>query len=387
MGTTLLNNHENRYIKRLDTAMLPWLPESEFAQLDGESRAWYNSLPASLQFTPTAMYIRKETSQLGALFSLHYMYHQTMCDLYRISAPRLYKLRHTFNFPPQQNGFLTHLQTELFVHARSLASITAEAMRHGPHALADSWIPTIAYDGCRVMLFYLTQILDPFAEQTRALISETVPLVQANIKALKYMQSMYSVAELLANAAERMLEKVGLGPDATPSGQSIVPDEPYPNNDHDGNERSAPGTPVQSAPDYVLNPLSIYRMARKAIPEKHAPEKQPNATSPSTSNASRSTLQRRATLQHVPLDGVSAQNEEGNATPNDPWNTAGSGFDDLLALFNSDPSGWTWQPSDTAMGSQNESIGLPPWEPTYVDQQLDAWLPMFSGQTQPYGFQ
>lgn len=368
--------------------MLPWLPESEFAQLDGESRAWYNALPESLQFTPTAMYIRKETSQLGALFLLHYMYHQTMCDLYRISAPRLYKLRHFFNFPSQQAGFLTHLQTELFVHARSLASVTAEAARHGAHALADSWIPTISYDGCRVMLFYLTQILDPFAEQTKALLSEIKPLVQANIKALRYMQSMYSVAELLANAAERMLEKVLAGPEATPSGQSVVPDQPYPENETDANERSAPGTPVQSAPDYVLNPLSIYRMARKAIPEKHAPEKQPNASSPTTSSVSQNTLQRRETLQHVPSAGVRVGTEHNApAQPDSNWLAADqTGFDDLLSLFTSDPSGWTWQPSDTAMASQNESNGLPPWEPTYVDQQLDAWLPMFSGQTQPYGF-
>ena len=367
--------------------MLPWLPESEFAQLDGESRAWYNSLPASLQFTPTAMYIRKETSQLGALFLLHYMYHQTMCDLYRISAPRLYKLRHTFNFPPQQTGFLTHLQYELFVHARNLASITAEASRHGSHALADSWIPTIAYDGCRVMLFYLTQVLDPFAAQTKALLSEVKPLVQTNIKALRYMQSMYSVAELLANAAERMLEKVSSGPEATPSGQSVVPDQPYPENEGDTNETSAPGTPVQSAPDYVLNPLSIYRMARKGIPEKHAPEKQPNASSPTTSSASQSTLQRRAITQHVPVDSIATTNEYPIPQADASWTVSDpSNFDDLLSLFTSDPYGWAWQPSDTAMGSQNESNGLPPWEPTYVDQQLDAWLPMFSGHAQPYGF-
>ena len=124
---------------------MPWLSDSEFARIDSESRAWYNSLPASLQFTSTAMYIRKETSQLGALFSLHYMYHQTMCALYRIGAPALYKLRSAFSFPPEQENFHKYLQSELFAHARSLATITDEAVHHGPHALADPWIPTIAY--------------------------------------------------------------------------------------------------------------------------------------------------------------------------------------------------------------------------------------------------
>jgi hypothetical protein len=74
----------NRYIKHLDTAKTPWLPDSEFARLDAELRHWYDTLPANLQFTPTTLYIRQETSQVGALCALHYAYHQTMCDLYRI---------------------------------------------------------------------------------------------------------------------------------------------------------------------------------------------------------------------------------------------------------------------------------------------------------------
>lgn len=73
-----------RFIKHLDTARNPWMPDSEFAQLDAELRYWYDNLPANLQFTPTTLYIRQETSQVGALCALHYAYHQTMCDLYRI---------------------------------------------------------------------------------------------------------------------------------------------------------------------------------------------------------------------------------------------------------------------------------------------------------------
>ena len=312
-----------------------------------------------------------------------------MCDLYRIGAPALYKLRYPFSFPPEQTGFLTHLQSELFAHARSMAAITAEAVRHGPHGLADSWVPTIVYDCCRIMLYYLTQLIDPFVDGSKALISETIPMVRSNVKALKMMQSMYSVAELLSNAAEKMLEKMGIGPEWTPSGQSIIPDEPYPSNEGDGNDHSAPGTPVQSAPDYVLNPLSIYRMARKAIPEKHAPEKQPHASSPTASSTGHATLQRRATLQHVPYDAVAENGTQSGATnaPVNSYETAPdqAGFDDLLSLFTTDPSGWAWQPSDTAIGSQTECNGLPPWD-TYVDHQLDAWMPMFTGQTQPYGF-
>ena len=177
---------------------------------------------------------------------------------------------------------------------------------------------------------------------------------------------MYSVAELLSNAAERMLEKVERLSAATLPGQNIIPDEPYPSNENERTEHSAPGTPVQSAPDYVLNPLSIYRMARKAIPEKHE------------------------TLQHTHRQSIASSNDPNGATSftiNSSETQADQpDFDSLLSLFSSDPSGWTWQPSDTAFGSHNESNSLPPWE-TYVDSQLDAWVPMFSSQTQSYGFQ
>lgn len=208
---------------------MPWLPDSEFIQLDAKCRAWYDSLPANLHFTPSAMYIRRETSQLGALIALHMMYHQNMCDLYRIGAPSLYKLRSAFEFPPEQAAFLNHLQSSLFAHAKAHSMLIAEALRYGPHALADQWIPAIAYDGCRIMLFYITQSIDPTLQSSKETILETVPLVQNNVEALKAMKSMYAVADMLHAAAEKMLQRViNLGASTRSSGSSIIPDDPYP---------------------------------------------------------------------------------------------------------------------------------------------------------------
>lgn len=377
---------------------MPWLAHSEFAQLDAESRAWYESLPESLQFTPSSVYIRRETTQLGALCALHWMYHLNMCDLYRIGAPALYKLRNAFVYPPEQADFQHHLQDELFGHARKVGIIAAEAFRNGPHALADSWAPTVVYECCRVMLFYLTQLIDPAAENSQVLLAETIPLIRTNVKALKMMKSMYAVADLLTTASEKLLGKVGFGTDASQSGQSNGADEPYELGESDDEEHSVEGTPVQSAPDYVLAPLSIYRMARKGIPEKHAPERQRNpipGTAPGRLN-----LQRRSTLQHVPTyDGDQVQSGSAgggsygktslcyfhvrNNTNGLPGGQQQPGFDDLLSLFTSDPAGGTWQPLETAIASQ-QSNGVPPWEPTYSEQPLDAWVPMFSS-TQHFG--
>lgn len=193
------DKHLNRYIKHLGDAMVPWSPESEFAHLDADCRAWYESLPASLQFTPDAIYIRKDTSQLGALCVLHCAHYQTICDLYRLGAPALYKLRAAFDFPPEQHEFLKHLQQVLFDAARALATIIGQTAHHGPRMLADSWLPTITYDSCRIIVYHLTQILDPREESTKSLILTTIPLLRSNIAALKSMGSLNAIANTLVS--------------------------------------------------------------------------------------------------------------------------------------------------------------------------------------------
>lgn len=179
--------------------MVPWDPNSEFARLDADCRAWYESLPASLQFTPNAIYIRKDSSQLGALCVLHCAYYQTICDLYRLGAPALYKLRAAFDFPPSQQGFLRNLQEVLFDAARTLATIVGETAHHGSRMLADSWLPTITYDSCRIMVYHLTQILDPRTEEAKKAMTETLPLLRSNIKCLRIMGSLNVIANSLVS--------------------------------------------------------------------------------------------------------------------------------------------------------------------------------------------
>lgn len=263
----------------------------------------------------------------------------------------------------------------------------AEALRHGPHAIADSWLPTILYDSCKIMLFYLTQLIDPSLDSSRALLAETIPHVRDNVKALNIMRSMFAAAGPLSQAAHTMLEKIGIELEEGRTGsQNFIPDDPYSNDEADEHEisQSAPGTPAQSAPDYILNPLSIYNLARKSIPEKHAPQKQLPATPiPSSAPAlhhtpparSNSTPSHRNHRMGGDLQGEGALAPElrGEAIPPEQIN-----FDELQSLFTSDPTGWTWQPAETAVGSRNEAAGLPPWESNALEGQLDAWIPTFA---------
>ncbi|KAL5335703.1 fungal-specific transcription factor domain-containing protein [Aspergillus crustosus] len=317
-----------RYIKHLDTAVSPWLPDSEFAILDRACLEWYNSLPQSLQFTTSTIYTRKASSQLGALVLLHCSHHQTLCDLYRLGAPALFKLRSAIEFPPEQSDFLQKMQSDLYQAAKTLAKIIGEAERHGPHVLSDTWLPTVTYDSSRIMLYYLTQLIDPQERSSKDLVVETIPYLQSNIRALKAMQPLNAVSERLANAAETMLNLLGSEAEIVRPGRNIVPDDPYPSDPEEARRTSPPGVPAQSAPDYVLNPLTIYRMARRTIPERHAPER------------IASTADNTPQIQDISPQALTEADE--------------------LMLFTSD-LGWTWQPAETALGSGLDHTGLHPW--------------------------
>ncbi|KIW47518.1 uncharacterized protein PV06_00211 [Exophiala oligosperma] len=333
-----------KYIKHLDQASLPWLPDSEFHLFDDELQTWHSSLPAEIQFTPSVIYLRKESNELGALALLHCAYYQTMCDLYRLGAPALYKLRSAFYFPPEQDQFLRHLQLSLFKAARSIAAIIADAARHGPAMVADTWLPSITYDSNRIMLYYLTIIFNPSDQGTKHLVINTIPYLQSNVQALKMMSATNAVAEDMYHASHSMLEKLGVASDSISPQPQLVLDDPYLANFGAGRD-STPGTPSQTAPDYVLNPLSIFRMARSDIPERHAPEKTHN----------------------TPIDTGSSSAALAAPGHNDQQDSnidQGQAFGPNLDMFITPNLIWDWQPMETAVGSGMNSEGLLPWVDT-----------------------
>lgn len=65
--------------------------------------------------------------------------------------------------------------------------------------LAESWIPTIAYDSCRIMVYQLTQLLDPYSDNAKALSLAAIPLLRSNINALKLMGSLNAIGTSLVS--------------------------------------------------------------------------------------------------------------------------------------------------------------------------------------------
>ncbi|KAK9422394.1 putative Sulfatase N-terminal domain-containing protein [Seiridium unicorne] len=124
-----------KYVKHFDTALPPWLQGSDFAQLESALFSWYEELPGNLQFTQIAIYMRKESSQLGALLLLHWTYHQSLCDLNRIGMRDLFQIRKAINFPPDQSDFQKRTQDRCNEHATAIALMFAEASKHGSTSL------------------------------------------------------------------------------------------------------------------------------------------------------------------------------------------------------------------------------------------------------------
>lgn len=117
------------------------------------------------------------------------------------------------------------------------------------------------------------------------------------------------------------------------------------------NQQSVPGTPPQSAPDYVLNPLSIFRMARNEIPEGHAPDgtiaHSDSVDTPVHSHGSTGPV----TQEVPPLVDQTQQDLYGNMEC----------FGHNLDMFFAPDQGLDWQSAEMIVGSGMDSDGLLPW--------------------------
>ncbi|RSL84788.1 hypothetical protein CDV31_016659 [Fusarium ambrosium] len=261
-----------RYVKHLDSTQPPWLPESEFSLLHAELQAWRDNLPPSLDFNPGVVYIRLESSQLGALATLHCTYHNAMCDFYRICMPELFKLRN--NFGDMQSDFVEKLQYDTLRHAQTMAMVLAETSRQGSRFLADSMLPCFAYNGTRVMLYYIARLLDLSQPDSQSIMDDTIKHVESNLAVLQMMSMIVPLAQQLYVTAGRWLRKVRTSFTRADPTAHIGPRDP--SNIHDTEwAQSVPGSPSQSTPDSMLNPLSLYRLARKEVSDKGHLDKAP----------------------------------------------------------------------------------------------------------------
>ena len=189
----------SRYVKHLDTAQPPWLPNSEFSHLQSDLLSWRSNLPPPLQFTAENISLRLESAQLGALALLHCTYHNATYDLYRISMPELFKLRNAIVFPPQQTHFLQEMRTQSLRSAQAMATVLADTAKFGVRFLTDSSLPGYAYNANRVMLYSVACLLDRDRPDAQRVVEETIGYVASNNRMLQLMAVMNPLAEPLVS--------------------------------------------------------------------------------------------------------------------------------------------------------------------------------------------
>ena len=143
-----------------------------------------------------------------------------------------------------------------------------------------------------------------------------------------------------------MLEKLGVDSNSIQPWPSVVLEDPYLTLGE-----SAPGTPPQTTPDYVLNPLSIFRMARNDIAERHAPENRFTPRDDSAALSNTTCTDGEPNIPGIALDSTGTNNIY---DPTDPLPLN-------LDMFFKPDLAWDWQPAETIVGSGMEGEELLPW--------------------------
>lgn len=253
----------------------------------------------------------------------------------------------------------------------------ADASRHGITTLADTWLPTIAFDGNRLMLYYITQILGLDTEKGQTALADCMPYCRSNLELLKTMQSMSAMAESLYPTAKEMLKKATTIQQIARSRERGSEQEII--------TRTRENTPDHNGPDYVLQPTTVYRMARDSIAtqEKHAFEK---------TRAQRLRLQTHSAGSNSPMSHsisaasraqppnlnawISPSSATGQLTPLPP-NTnmlqlepTAPPMHEFDNFFSANGFDGTWQPAETAATAFDAS-GLPAWLPAMTDMYAD----------------
>jgi hypothetical protein len=153
-------------------------------------------------------------------------------------------------------------------------------------------------------------------------------------------------------AAEKLLQRLGVDSNNVLPLPQVILNDPYLAL-MDRGQYVNPGVPPQSAPDYVLNPLSIFRMARARIPEGHSPESTPGHSS---------SLHTRP-QERIFTDDTSTA-EGSTAHSGDGSNEMFGSLDDFgqnLDLFFANDSDFDWHSAEMVVGSNMHGDGLLPW--------------------------
>lgn len=260
----LIRDHVLQYINSSTDEDDPWRLVALIADLDH----WKESLTPELQFNSDVISIRKDEAKLAALVSLHIMYHQVNCLLYRCTIPSML-------FPARvQTGlsvkaspdFLAESRKGWFGHACAMSAIFEVSLQHAPLSMMDPAVAPSAYNSIIIKWLYLTNFVPP--DERHIQLDVVLSLVDIDLQFLKALGSYHPASVgTTAAVAERLVDEAKRRIAANPAAR--LSETGIPNLHTLDHDRS------HIAPDYRMNQLSAFARMRKTIPDVHAPDPGP----------------------------------------------------------------------------------------------------------------
>lgn len=187
-----------RFVKTTDLTMPTNILAAEFSAVNTMLQQWHSSLPTNLHLNSNTIYIRKETNQLSALFTIHLMYYSTICDLHSIGDRRLSHSSLRDEFPerpsPEQLEFLSRCRKMCFENAKDAARILTKAVQHGSKVFSDTWMLLGVFGIIRVLWCHITFPLEQGTDAKRSMLEEVLPLVHSCMEALRLMRPLFFMA-------------------------------------------------------------------------------------------------------------------------------------------------------------------------------------------------
>lgn len=125
-----------------------------------------------------------------------------MCDLTRIGMRDFFTPRASsrVKYLREQASFLTRIQDQCFEHCMALCALYDEALKHGPEALADTWLSIVAFDSAKIIIQYISTGLGTSKDKGETLRTHAIAAVHSNIRALESMVPLHFLARSLVSS-------------------------------------------------------------------------------------------------------------------------------------------------------------------------------------------
>ncbi|CAL5866680.1 uncharacterized protein PFLUO_LOCUS890 [Penicillium psychrofluorescens] len=227
-----------RLIRRSDPGVL-----SDFAQLIAQLEKCGESFPRHLHLNEINAYVNEENNQLSSFYSLHLLYNQCFCDLYRVTLPG-YRFPLSAILTEQRPDSVRALQSQCAYYAQRITAILQNALSRGTKGFGDPICAICAYESSKIQIVYARTC----AKEDKTAVTQNLGI---NLTALEIITGWDKKRVVLVSSLAKLLQDFGFSDLA---------------NEWVTRNRMRPQSSDDAPPEtHHLHPLALYRMTWKEI--------------------------------------------------------------------------------------------------------------------------